>query len=98
MAKIQQAPADDPARNREQDLFRSRLEDMIDPKHPLVRVGEAMPWDDLIAQVGDALPAIPAGAGRRPLPARLMLGLLYLKYAYDLSDEAVVARWLENPY
>lgn len=98
MAKIQQAPADDPARNREQDLFRSRLEDMIDPKHPLVRVGEAMPWDDLFAQVGDALPAIPAGAGRRPLPARLMLGLLYLKYAYDLSDEAVVARWLENPY
>ena len=38
------------------------------------------------------------GPGRRPLPARLVLGLLYLKHAYDLSDEAVCARWLENPY
>lgn len=98
MARTQQAPADDPARSREQDLFRPRLEDMIDSRHPLVRVGEAMPWETLIDAVGDSLPAIPAGAGRRPLPARLMLGLLYLKYAYDLSDEAVVQRWLENPY
>jgi hypothetical protein len=45
MARTQQAPADDPARSREQDLFRPRLEDMIDPRHPLVRVGEAMPWE-----------------------------------------------------
>jgi len=98
MARTQHAPADGPARSREQDLFRPRLEDMIDPKHPLVRVGEAMPWEALIDAVGESLPAIPAGAGCRPLPARLMLGLLYLKYAYDLSDEAVCQRWLENPY
>jgi len=37
-------------------------------------------------------------AGRRFFPARLMLGLLYLKYACDLSDEAVVQRWMENLY
>jgi len=30
MARIQPAPADDPARRREQELFRSRLDDMID--------------------------------------------------------------------
>lgn len=70
---------------------------MIDLRNPLVRVGEAMPWQTLIDAVGASLPAIPAGAGRRPLPARLMLGLLYLKYAYDLSDEAVVQRWMETP-
>ncbi|WP_425513253.1 transposase [Xanthomonas fragariae] len=29
---------------------------------------------------------------------RLIAGLLYLKHAYDLSDEAVCERWLENPY
>lgn len=28
----------------------------------------------------------------------MMVGLQYLKYAYDLSDEAVLAGWLENPY
>jgi len=25
-------------------------------------------------------------------------GLLYLQHTYRLSDEAVVARWAENPY
>ncbi|ALS96460.1 transposase [Xanthomonas oryzae] len=40
-----------------------------------------------------------AGTGGRPaLPVRLIAGLLYLKHAYDLSDEAMCARWLENPY
>jgi IS5 family transposase len=27
-----------------------------------------------------------------------MVGLIYLGHAYGLSDEAVVARWVENPY
>jgi IS5 family transposase len=27
-----------------------------------------------------------------------MAGLHYLKYAFNLSDEAVVAQWRENPY
>jgi len=57
-----------------------------------------MPWETLIESVGQSLPLMPAGSGRRPLPARLVLGLLYLKHAYDLSDETVCARWLENPY
>ena len=29
---------------------------------------------------------------------RLMVGLQYLKYAFDESDESVVERWVENPY
>jgi len=65
--------------------------------HPLVRVGKAMPWQILIEAVDKSLLAIAAGAGRRPLPVRLMLGLRYLKYVYDLSDEAVVQRWMANP-
>ena len=64
MARIQQAPADDPVCSREQDLFRSRLDEMIDMNHPLVQVSEAMPWQTLIEAVGKSLPAIPAGAGR----------------------------------
>ena len=27
-----------------------------------------------------------------------MVGLHYLKYAYDMSDEGVLEEWLENPY
>ena len=35
-------------------------------------------------------------AGRPRLPIRLMASLLYLKHAFNLSDEAVVERWSEN--
>jgi IS5 family transposase len=27
-----------------------------------------------------------------------MAGLLYLKHAFALSDEALIARWVENAY
>jgi transposase, IS5 family len=37
-------------------------------------------------------------AGRPRVPLRVMIGLLYLKHAFDESDEAVVQRWAENPY
>ena len=29
---------------------------------------------------------------------RLMVGLQYLKYTFNESDESVVGRWVENPY
>jgi len=35
-------------------------------------------------------------AGRPRLPIRLMVSLLYLKHAFNQSDEALVARWSEN--
>ena len=40
----------------------------------------------------------PSTTGRPATPPRLVAGLLYLQHAYRLSDEAVVARWVENPY
>ena len=36
--------------------------------------------------------------GRPPLPTRLMAGLAILKHTYDLSDEVLCERWVENPY
>ena len=36
--------------------------------------------------------------GQPPKATRLMAGLLYLKHTYSLSDEALVERWVENPY
>ena len=40
----------------------------------------------------------PSHKGRPATEPRLVAGLLYLQHAYRLSDEAVVARWVENPY
>ena len=81
-----------------EDLFRSRLENQIDLRHPLARLAGKMPWTELEAALRPSLPADPVRGGRPALPIRLMAGLLYLKHAYDLSDEAACERWLENPY
>jgi IS5 family transposase len=37
-----------------------------------------------------------SAAGRPRLSIRLMASLLYLKHAYNLSDEDLVERWAEN--
>ena len=36
--------------------------------------------------------------GAPGVSTRLMVALHYLKYQHDLSDENVLAHWLENPY
>jgi IS5 family transposase len=79
----------------EQDLFRSRLDQIIAMSHPLVRLANAIDWRFLEEKFG----AVYAdGAGRPPLPTRLMAGLAILKHTYNLSDDAVCALWVENPY
>lgn len=39
-----------------------------------------------------------ADNGRPSVPIRKMVGMMLLKNIYNLSDECVVARWMENPY
>src|SRR5580704_9065053 len=79
----------------EQDLFRSRLDQVIDMKHPLVRLARTIDWGFLEATLGAVYQD---GAGRPPLPTRLMAGLATLKHTYNLSDEVVCELWVENPY
>lgn len=78
------------------DLFRSRLDNMIDMRHPLVTLAGKINWSAL--EIAWGARTQPAGAGNPALPVRLIAGLLYLKHMHNLSDEAVCARWLENPY
>ena len=56
--------------------------------------GEALPDLDLF---GEAPLARKSNAGRPRVPLRTMIALLYLKHAFNLSDEAVVERWSETP-
>ncbi len=79
----------------EQDLFRSRLDQIIDMKHALVRLAWTIDW----AHLEDRFGAVYSdGPGMPPLATRLMAGLAILKHTFDLSDEEVCARWVENPY
>ena len=79
----------------EQDLFRSRLDQIIDMKHALVKLARTIDWGFLEEKFGAVYTD---GPGRPPLPTRLMAGLAILKHTYDLSDEVLCERWVENPY
>jgi len=79
----------------QKDLFRPRLEQMLDLGHGLVRLGGAIDWSFLEQRFGAVYED---GPGRPPLATRLMAGLSILKHLHDLSDEALCARWVENPY
>ncbi|HTR15338.1 MAG TPA: IS5 family transposase [Roseiarcus sp.] len=77
------------------DLLRSRLDAIIDMNHALVKLARTIDWSFLEQQFGAVYEDKP---GRPPLPTRLMAGLSILKHTYDLSDEALCERWVENPY
>ena len=77
------------------DLLRSRLDAIIDMGHPLVKLAQTIDWSFLEQRFGAVYEDKP---GRPPLPTRLMAGLAILKHTYDLSDEVLCERWVENPY
>ncbi len=101
------------------DFFRSRIDHMIDLRHPLAVLSSRMPWQQIEASVshllsrkgraGVAMPdldlfgeapvmqARKSNAGRPRVPLRIMIALLYLKHAFNESDEGVVERWGETP-
>jgi hypothetical protein len=84
-----------PRDERQKDLFRPALDQIIDLGHPLVRLAGEIDWEFLEQRFAAVCEA---GAGQPPLPARLTAGLFILKHTHSLSDEVLCARWLENPY
>ena len=81
--------------NNQNLLFSARLEQILNPNHPLFKLADAIDWTEFEEAFGKLYDP---GQGRPAKPIRLMVGLHYLKHAFDLSDEDVVARWIENPY
>lgn len=77
------------------DLFRSRLDQMLNRQHPLFKLADSIDWTVFDNEFGSLYVE---NVGRPGLPIRLMVALHYLKHAYNVSDESVVERFLENPY
>ncbi len=77
------------------DLLRPRLVDMIEPRHELVKLAPLIDWEVFEREWSGFFPS---GKGWPATEPRLVAGLLYPQHAYWLSDEAVIARWVENPY
>jgi IS5 family transposase len=77
------------------DLLRPRLVDMIDMRHELVKLAELIDWEWFEREWAEFFPS---KEGRPATHPRLVAGLMYLQHVYRLADDAVVARWVENPY
>jgi IS5 family transposase len=84
-----------PRDDRQDDLFRTSLEAIINLRHPLVRLAAEINWDFLAKRFSSVCRL---GPGQPPLPTRLVAGLFILKHMHNLSDEALCDRWVENPY
>jgi IS5 family transposase len=85
----------EPEGTEDLELFRSRLESIVDARHPLVRLATLIDW----RRFDEAFGALyKDGVGRPGLSTRLMVGLHLLKHMDGLSDEAVCARYLDSPY
>jgi IS5 family transposase len=76
------------------NLYRQQLENLINPGHPLCKLAKRIPWHELERHFANLY----HHSGRPAKPIRLMVSLLILKQLYNLSDETIVERWVENPY
>lgn len=71
-----------------------RLDEIISHDHALAKLNGAIDWRLLEGRLGQ-----PNANGEiRPTQSRLLVGLAILRQLYDLTDEALFDRWLENPY
>ncbi len=86
-------PKPDPLKDQFQ-LFQANFGQLLNPQHPLVLLADKIDWPRFDEEL---LPCY-AEKGRPGTPIRLMAGLCYLKYTFNISDEDMEHRWVENPY
>jgi IS5 family transposase len=88
-------PKDTTKQGKQGHLFQSRLDQILNPDHPLFKLAKQIVWEVFAEEFGALYVE---NAGRPGKPIRLLVGLHYLKYTYGESDESVVERFVENPY
>ena len=76
------------------DLFRARLDQIINMRHELVQLAERIDWDWLDGEIA----SLYSDKGRPGIESRFVVGLLLLKHIFALSDEQLCERWVYDPY
>ena len=76
------------------DLFRARLDQIINLKHELAQLAGAIDWGWIDGEIAPLY----SDKGRPGIETRFAIGLLLLKHIYGLSDEGVCERWVYDPY
>lgn len=82
-------------KDKEGRLFEVLLEDICDLNNSLVILSKKIDWEKLSETFH---PLYCTDFGRPAKEVRLMIGLQYLKYTFNVSDEALLPLWVENPY
>lgn len=75
-------------------MFKGPLASFIHLKYELCLLANKIDWNAFEKEFGPLHGTI----GRPSVPIRKPVGLLLLKQMYNLGDETVVVRYLENPY
>lgn len=75
-------------------MFQTVLTTFINLDHELCLLAKKIDWDYLEKEFAPLY----GTTGRPSVPIRTIVGLLLLKQMYNLGDETVMDRWLENPY
>ena len=78
----------------QQNLFKTRLTELINMDHPLVKLAHEISWDKIEAEFEGLF----SKEGRPSIAVRKIAGMLLLKEMFKESDESVVERWIENAY
>ena len=76
------------------NIFDTPIKNFINLEHELCELAHKIDWETIEKDFAEYYSDI----GRPSVPIRRMVGMLLLKYIYNLSDEAIVDRWIENPY
>src|ERR1700732_1682949 len=76
------------------DLFRARLDQIINMKHELVLLAGKIDLDWIDGEIAPLY----SENGRPGIVTRFVIGLLLLKHIYGLSDEGICERWVHDPY
>ena len=71
------------ADKNQRELFRTRLEDLINPNHELALLANAIDWQ----YFENEFKPYYSDKGAPSVPIRTMVGCLLLKHLYNLGDE-----------
>jgi Transposase domain (DUF772) len=76
------------------DLFRARLDQIINMRHELVQLAGKIDWEFIDGEIAPLY----SDGGRPGISTQFVIGLFLLKHIYGLSDEGVCERWVHDPY
>lgn len=77
------------------DLFQAQFDQLLNLSHPLCILASKIDWNRFDVAFVDCYCPETGAPGK---DIRLLVGLHYLKHAFNESDELLLDRWVENPY